>query len=133
MAESIIVQREVAASPGEVYRYFTNGTLLREWLADVATLRAEEGGRLHLAWNDGYGMVGNFTDLVPGEKVAFTWVGSADPAASQAIVTLEPSGAGTPGHRRAHRPRGRRRRIWRRDDPGVAVLAREPGVGDRDR
>lgn len=95
MAEWITVQREVAASPDQVYRYFTNGSLLREWLADVATLRAEEGGRLYLGWNDGYGMVGNFTALVPAKKVAFTWVGSTDSAASQVTVTLEPSGAGT--------------------------------------
>jgi uncharacterized protein YndB with AHSA1/START domain len=95
MPESITVQRGVAASPEQAYRYFTNGTLLREWLSDLATLRPEEGGRLHLAWNDGYGMVGNFTSLVPGKKVAFTWVGSTDQAASQVTITLEPSGEGT--------------------------------------
>ncbi|HSM02344.1 MAG TPA: SRPBCC domain-containing protein [Acidimicrobiia bacterium] len=96
MADSITVQQDIAASPDLVYRHFTNGTLLREWLADVATLRAEEGGRLHLAWNDGYGMVGNFMVLVPGKKVAFTWIGSSpDPVTTEVTVSLEAAGAGT--------------------------------------
>ena len=95
MSESIAVQRQVAAPPDQVYRHLTNATLLREWLADAATLRPEEGGRLYLGWDHGYGMVGNFTEMVPGKKVGFTWVGSMDPGPSQVEVTLEPSGSGT--------------------------------------
>ena len=85
----------VAAPPSEVYRYFTNATLLREWLTNAATLRAEEGGRLYLGWDHGYGVVGNFTSLAPAKHIAFSWVGSMDPGRSDVTVTLEPAGTST--------------------------------------
>ncbi|MBI5158299.1 MAG: SRPBCC domain-containing protein [Acidimicrobiia bacterium] len=90
--ESMTLTQEVAAPAAEVYRQFTNSTLLRGWLCDAATLRAEEGGRLYLGWNHGYGVVGNFTALVPGKQVAFTWVGPTDPGPSAVDVTLESKG-----------------------------------------
>jgi uncharacterized protein YndB with AHSA1/START domain len=94
-SESITVTQEIAAPADEVYLQFTNATLLREWFADVATLRTEEGGRIYLGWDHGYGVVGNFTALTPGTQVAFTWVGTIDPGRSEVTVTLEPAGRGT--------------------------------------
>src|SRR3990172_1437319 len=88
--ESITLTQEVGAPATEVYRQFTNSTLLRGWLCDAATLRAEEGGRLYLGWNHGVG--GNFTTLVTGKQVAFTWVGPTDPGRSAVDVTLESTG-----------------------------------------
>lgn len=93
--ESITVGRRVGAPADEVFRYFTNPTFLREWLADAATARSEEGGRLYLGWDDGYGVVGNFTALTPGKRVAFTWLGTRDPGASEVDVTLRGRKKGT--------------------------------------
>ena len=90
--ESMTLTQEVGAPATEVYRQFTNSTLLRGWFCDAATLRPEEGGRLYLGWNHGYGVVGNFTSLVPGKQVAFTWVGPTDPGPSAVDVTLESKG-----------------------------------------
>lgn len=87
-SESISVDCKVSAPAGEVYRYFTNSTYLREWLADAAAVAPEEGGRLYLGWDDGYGVVGNFTRLVPGEQLAFSWLGSRDPGVSEVVVRL---------------------------------------------
>lgn len=87
-SESITVDCKVSAPAAEVYRYLTNSTFLREWLADAAAVVAEEGGRLYLGWDDGYGVAGNFTALVPGERVAFTWLGTRDPGASEVTVLL---------------------------------------------
>lgn len=93
--DPVVVRQEVAAPPAEVLRQFTNSTCLREWFCDVATVRAENGGRLYLGWNHGYGVVGNYTSIVPGRAVTFTWVGSMDPGPSQVAIDLAPSAAGT--------------------------------------
>ena len=88
MGGSITVESVVAAPAAEVYRYFTNSTLLREWLSDVALATVTVGGRVYLGWNDGAGVVGDFTALVPGERVAFTWVGTGIPGPGEVAVTL---------------------------------------------
>jgi len=93
--DSITVRGEVGAPASEVYRYFTNPTLLREWFSDVASTRITEGGRVFLGWDHGYGVVGNFTTLVPGKQVSSTWIGSMDPGASAVSVMLEPAAKGT--------------------------------------
>jgi hypothetical protein len=52
------------------------------------------GGRIYLAWNDGYYMAGN----IPNEKdrsVAFTWSGRGEPAPTQVQVELASQAGGT--------------------------------------
>jgi uncharacterized protein YndB with AHSA1/START domain len=70
--DSITVRGEVGAPVREVYRYFTNPTFLREWFSDAASTRIADGGRVFLGWDHGYGVVGNFTTLVPSKQVSFT-------------------------------------------------------------
>ena len=53
----------INAPPTQVYNAFTNATALKEWLCDVATVKPKPGGRMYLAWNDGYYCSGEFTDL----------------------------------------------------------------------
>ena len=93
--DTITAKTTVDAAPDEVYRYFTMATLLREWFCDVASTRPVEGGRLFLGWEHGYGVVGNFTDTLPGKKVGFTWLGTMDPGFSEVAVSLEAAGKGT--------------------------------------
>lgn len=80
--------RTVNAPPAEVYRAFTNSTALREWLCDAAQADPRKGGRVHLWWNAGYYTTGEYTALVPGRKVAFTWRGQDDPDATRVQVSL---------------------------------------------
>ena len=95
MADSITVERRVGAPADEVYRYFTNSTLLREWLCDVSLATVHVGGRIYLGWNDGGGAVGKFTALTPSERVAFTWTGSGDSGSGEVTATFAPDGDGT--------------------------------------
>jgi uncharacterized protein YndB with AHSA1/START domain len=81
-------KQTVAASPAQVYRAFTRATPLREWLCDVALADAHPGGRIYLGWNAGYNASGEYTILDPGNRIAFTWRGTADPAASWVEVLL---------------------------------------------
>ncbi|HEX5630815.1 MAG TPA: SRPBCC domain-containing protein, partial [Acidimicrobiia bacterium] len=86
MAGSVTVERKVGAPPFEVYRYFTKSTLIAEWLCDVALATAHPGGRVYFGWNDGAGVVGNFTELQPGEKVGFTWSGTGIPGPGEVAI-----------------------------------------------
>lgn len=88
-------ERTIHAPPADLYRALTNATALREWLSDVATTSPKEGGRIYLAWNDGYYTAGAFTALTPGEEVAFTWHGRGEPGPSAVRASLTPEDGGT--------------------------------------
>ncbi len=92
---SFTFEQSVPGAPDAVYEAFTNATALREWLCDVATTAPRVGGRCYLAWNDGYYSSGEYTRLVPGEEVGFSWHGRGEPAPSSVNVTLTPDGSGT--------------------------------------
>ena len=82
--------RTINASLAEVYRAFTNSTTMREWFCDVATLDPKPGGRFYAAWNAGFFASGEYTALVPDEKVAFTWQGRNEPGRTSIEVTFRP-------------------------------------------
>lgn len=81
-------KRTVNAPPAEVYYAFTRSTALRQWLCDAAQADARKGGRLYLRWNSGYFVVGEFTTLELGKKIAFTWRGQGEPDATRVQVSL---------------------------------------------
>lgn len=85
---TLTLERKIQAPAAELYRAFSNATVLREWLADVATTSPREGGRFYLSWNDGYYTSGEFTSLTPGEEVAFTWHGRGEPGPSAVCASL---------------------------------------------
>lgn len=85
----------VKTSPEEAYRMFTNSGSLREWLCDIATVVPRVSGRFYLWWNSGYYTSGEFTDLEPGKKAAFTWRGRGEPSETHVLVTFSPQDGGT--------------------------------------
>ncbi len=85
----------VQAPPDEVFSAFSNATALCEWFCNVAQADAHEGGRLYVWWNSGYFASGEFTRLKPFKKVAFTWHGRGESAATQVKVSLEAEKGGT--------------------------------------
>ncbi|MDT8307277.1 MAG: SRPBCC domain-containing protein [Anaerolineae bacterium] len=89
---SLTFEQTIPVPPAAVYRAYTNSSALREWLADVATTATQPGGRIYLAWNDGYYVAGSFTRLEPGKEAAFTWYGRGEPGPSAVRVTLTPEG-----------------------------------------
>lgn len=86
---SITFERTIAAPPAHVYRAFTNGTSMREWLADVATTSPKEGGYWFLAWNDGHFASGRFTELDKNRRVALTWRDGDDGPRSRVEVDID--------------------------------------------
>jgi uncharacterized protein YndB with AHSA1/START domain len=88
-------KRTVRAPAAEVYRAFTNATALSEWLSNVALATPQKGGRLYLGWNSGYYASGEFTAADFGKKVAFTWLGRGEPAATRVQATFKEKGGST--------------------------------------
>lgn len=86
--QSIVVEQIIQAPPEQVYLAFTNAGLLRLWICDVATVAPHRGGRIYLWWNGDFYTSGEYTDLIPNEKVAFTWFGRGDPGPSHVTVTI---------------------------------------------
>jgi uncharacterized protein YndB with AHSA1/START domain len=83
------------ASPAAVYRAWTNAMTLREWFCDTVQINAREGAPFFFGWNEGFYAVGNFTELKPDERLAFTWYGKDEPAPTQVEVILEGQGEAT--------------------------------------
>ncbi len=92
---TLTLEQRIEASPAAVFHAFTNATALREWLCDAAMVVPRKDGRLHLWWTSGYHATGDFTKVVPGERVSFTWQGKGEPAPTRVRVALRPDGDGT--------------------------------------
>ena len=86
--QTLEFKQAVKAPLAEMYRAFTNSTALREWLCHAAQVEPRKGGRIHLWWNSGYYVTGEFTALVPNKKIAFTWLGRGEPDATSVQVSI---------------------------------------------
>ena len=87
--------KEIAATPTAVYYALTNGGAMREWLSDNSQVATRVGGPIFLYWQDGYFASGEFKELVPDEKVVYSWQGKGDTAVSTVTITLAPTDNGT--------------------------------------
>ena len=92
---TISLEQRIAAPPSEVYRAFTNSTALREWLCDAAMVVPRKEGRLQLGWNSGFHATGDFTKVVPNERLSFTWFGKGEPGPTRVRVDFRPEGEAT--------------------------------------
>lgn len=62
----------IAASPAEVFPYFTDAALLVRWIGDWAELRPEPGGTFALDI-DATPVRGEYVEVEPPRRVVFTW------------------------------------------------------------
>ncbi len=87
--QSIQFEIIIKATPALVYEAFTNATSMQEWMCDFATVNAKPGGRLYASWNSGFYAVGEYTDLVPNQRITFTWLGRNQPAFTKVEINLK--------------------------------------------
>lgn len=92
--QTLKFKRTIQAPPALLYRALTNATALREWFCDTAIFEAQKGGRVFLAWNDGYYAVGEVTKVSPGRKVAFTWLGRGEPDTTHVTISVSKKKSG---------------------------------------
>ncbi len=86
------LQQEVKAPVTEVFLAFTNSTILRQWLCDVATVDAKPGGRIYLWWHSGMYVVGTFATLETDKEIEFSCKGVREvaPTTTHILLTEKP-------------------------------------------
>jgi uncharacterized protein YndB with AHSA1/START domain len=79
-----------AAAPDEVYAHFTDAGLLCAWWPDRAETDPRVGGAITASWiGPAWTMRGEYTVLVPGERVGFTWSWDHEPDTPARTVLVE--------------------------------------------
>jgi uncharacterized protein YndB with AHSA1/START domain len=98
----------VAVPPAKAFAYFTDATLLQQWLTAVADVEAHPGGKYELFWQpddrENNSTLGcRVTAFAPGQIVAFQWrspkqfksfANTADPL-THVVVAFVPESSGT--------------------------------------
>jgi uncharacterized protein YndB with AHSA1/START domain len=104
VAEPIVKETWIDATPETVFAFFTEPDKITRWLAEEATLDARPGGVCHQIHrtDDGrrFTMRGEFVEVTPPSRVVFTWgfeeaAVAVAPGASTVEVTLRPERDGT--------------------------------------
>ncbi len=93
--QTVSSEKNIQASAEQIYRAFTNATVLKEWLCDVATVSPKPGGRMYLWWNGDFYSCGEYIDLEPNHSITFQWFGKGESAPTRVTVTLAKSKDGT--------------------------------------
>ena len=93
--QELTFTRVLNAPSSEVFRAFTSAAALRGWLCNAAQIAAHRGGRVYLWWNDGYYVVGEYTDFQPNKALAFTWNGRGEAVPGEVRVELSEEGNST--------------------------------------
>jgi uncharacterized protein YndB with AHSA1/START domain len=102
---SLTIKRRFNAAPDKVFKAWTDPEKMSRWMgpANVTAVRATTdmrvGGRYHITMvvpNDQHDVGGVYREIVPNEKLVFTWAWKSTPEReSQVTITLKPDGAGT--------------------------------------
>jgi len=69
----IVLEQRIAAPPSTVYRYLTESDKWKMWQGSDADLDAQPGGIFSMVMGNGMNARGQFVELVPDERVVFTW------------------------------------------------------------
>ena len=89
MSDPIIVERVIAAPPAVVYAYFTESDKWARWQGTAAELHPKPGGSFLLTMANGLQASGRFLELVPHERVVFTWGWIGYPGLPPGASTVE--------------------------------------------
>ncbi len=99
MSETYELTREITieASPETVFSYLTEEAKMKEWLAEVVETQPKPSGVFHIGTFDGVHCRGEFVEVVPHEKVVFTWGGieNLEPGESTVEISLKSQGKAT--------------------------------------
>ncbi len=86
MTETAAVEMSVhiAATPENVFPYFTDPARYVQWMGSEAKLEPVPGGTYRVHMSDGFRAAGTFLQIDPPHRLAFTW-GFADDDAAQHV------------------------------------------------
>lgn len=99
MADPIVFERIIDATPDEAFNLFTQPERLRRWQAVSASVDLRVGGEYRLTVVPGRIASGAFTEIEPGRRVVYTWgwqdSDDVPPGSSTIEVDIEPVGEKT--------------------------------------
>src|SRR5690349_10685610 len=94
---AIEIERVLPAAPTEVFRWLTRPELMSRWMSPRGTASAEAdvrvGGRLRVVMREGDIEIeheGEFVEIDPPRRLAFTWESRYTEGASLVTITLRP-------------------------------------------
>src|SRR5262245_48233197 len=73
VADAIVIERRIAASPSAVFAYLTDGDRWARWQGASADIEARPDGLFRVTMADGSAAEGRFLEVVPDRRVVFTW------------------------------------------------------------
>jgi len=85
----IVLKQRIEASPSTVYRYLTESEQWSLWQGESASLDANKGGIFSMVMGNGMNARGQFVELVPDERVVFTWGWVDRPGIPPGSTTVE--------------------------------------------
>lgn len=85
----------IQAPLNEIYSAFSHAAGFSEWLCRVAQADVHKGGRYYLWWENGYYASGEFIDLIPGDRIIFSWHGRGEPGETKVKVAFKSLGEQT--------------------------------------
>ena len=98
MTDAHEVHREIfiKASPQTVFPFLTEAEKMKEWFAEIVETDPRPGGVFHVGSHKGMHCRGEYVEVVPHEKVVFTWGGveGIEPGSSTVEIILSPEGGG---------------------------------------
>lgn len=89
MSRPIVVTQQIEAPPDVVYSYLTESAKWARWQGQDVTVDANPGGIFILKMPNGTTARGQFVELVPDEKVVFTWGWVDHPGVPPGSSTVE--------------------------------------------
>ena len=101
VVDTTVVVREVSieARPETVWEFLVDPLKAIQWMGLSAALEARRGGRYSVEVIPGHAVLGEFTEVVPHRRLAFTWgwKGSetVPPGSSTVVFELMAKGNGT--------------------------------------
>lgn len=99
MSDAIVVEQFSTAQQETIYRHLVESNLWILWQGVSATLDARPGGLFRMETPDGRTARGQFIELVPTERVVFSWgwtdMPGVPPGSTTVEIDLIPLDAGT--------------------------------------
>jgi uncharacterized protein YndB with AHSA1/START domain len=91
---------DIAARPTTVFGFFIDAERFRRWMGSASEISAEPGGALRVSYPQSGAAVGEVVELVPDERVVFTWgyqdgANGIAPGATRVTVDLRATNGGT--------------------------------------
>ncbi len=87
----------IDASPETVFSFLTEQDKAAQWFGEIVDIEGKPGGKFYIAAEAGFAAVGEYTEIIPHEKVVFTWGGMHDiPEGGTTVeITLKAENGGT--------------------------------------